>query len=105
VTANRRSASRHDVTIAVAVRAAAEPPESARDGTITNMSLGGAFLALDLRPTIGTALKLRFRIPTHEHPIEAAAVVRWTDAGGIGVQFDGLRAGEVWSLGKYFDKL
>jgi hypothetical protein len=105
VTVNRRSASRHEVEIAVALRVAGEAPESAREVTIKNLSLGGAYLTMGQRLTIGTAVSLRFRIPTHDHPIEAAAVVRWTDSGGIGVQFDRLRAGEVWSLGKFFEGL
>lgn len=105
MTVNRRSASRHEVAIAVAVRVAGEAPESAREATIRNLSLGGAYMVMGQHLTIGTLVSLRFRIPTHDHPIEAAAVVRWSDSGGIGVQFDRLRAGEVWSLGKFFDGL
>jgi hypothetical protein len=31
--------------------------------------------------------------------------VRWADAKGIGIQFDGLRAQEVWALNEYFKQL
>ena len=98
---NRRSATRHDVevpgTIAVA-GAAAEPC------TIKNLSLGGALL--DIRKlAMGAKVELTFRIPTLEDPIKTAAVVRWNSDGAIGVQFDGLRARDVWALGKYFETL
>ncbi len=38
-------------------------------------------------------------------PITAGAIVRWHDAQGIGLQFDGLRALDMWALNKYFEEL
>jgi hypothetical protein len=54
---------------------------------------------------MGTRVKIRFRVPAHDQPIEVGAQVRWSTEDSIGVQFDGLRAREVWSLNKYFEKL
>jgi hypothetical protein len=101
VTVNRRTATRHDVVIAVTVvlQGSTEPVEA----TLENLSLGGAFVTLARRLSIGARLSLRFRLPTRDQPIETGAVVRWCSDQGAGVQFDGLRAGEVWALGKYFE--
>jgi hypothetical protein len=107
VTVNRRAAIRHEVAIAVNVQIAGHTlPSTAEAPTlIENLSLGGAFLSLHHRLTIGTRVSLRFRIPTHDHPIETPAVVRWSTETGAGVQFDGLRAIEVWSLNRFFETL
>jgi hypothetical protein len=106
VTDNRRTATRHEVAIAVTVRVRGRSIESSLEqiveSTIGNLSLGGAFLALGRRLAIGTPVWLSFRIPTREEPIETEATVRWSSDEGIGVQFDGLRAGEVYALGKLF---
>jgi PilZ domain len=101
VTENRRSATRHQVAIAATVQLKGEPPI---EGTIKNLSLGGGCVALGRRLTIGTPVTIGFRIPTHHKPIEATGVVRWGDDECTGIQFDGLRAGEVWALGKLFEK-
>lgn len=115
MTVNRRSATRHEVAIDVSVRLAegvgaspagslAGSPAGSIDTTIENLSLTGAFLVLNQRLTIGSRVTLRFRIPTHDRPIETAAVVRWSNDQGAGLQFDGLRAAEVYALGKLFEK-
>jgi PilZ domain len=105
VTDNRRSSTRHevaiDVTVMVRGRSIESSLEQRLESTIKNMSLGGAFVALGRRLAIGTPVSLLFRIPTHDQPIETDAVVRWSSDEGVGVQFEGLRAGEVFSLGKF----
>lgn len=95
--ANRRSATRHDVVLAVTLTIDSRPIET----TLRNLSLGGALIEASFRPPLGTRLALRFWIPEHEKPIEVGAEVRWTTDGEFGVQFDGLRAAEVWSLGRF----
>jgi hypothetical protein len=40
-----------------------------------------------------------------DHTIEVGATVRWGDAKGVGLQFDGLRARDVWALNEYFKLL
>lgn len=101
MTVNRRTATRHEVAIAVTVvvrgRSIASSLEQTFESTIRNLSLGGAFVSM-ARLAIGTPVTLRFRVPTHEPVIEAAATVRWSSEEGVGVQFDGLRAAEVYGL-------
>lgn len=69
-----------------------------------NISLGGVLVESDDRPAFGTRVQLRFRVPTQKEVIEVGGAVRWADASGFGVQFDGLRARDVWALGKYFEQ-
>lgn len=97
---NRRSSTRHDVDISARIQVG-----DAQEGCqIRNLSMGGAFVATRKLP-MGHRVTVWFRIPTHEHEIEAAGTVRWATDQGIGVQFDGLRARETWALGKYLESL
>ncbi len=77
----------------------------ANERIISNISLGGAFVDLDERLSIGTRVQVEFSIPGRPEPITVGAAVRWVAPTGSGVQFDGLRAGEVWSLNQYFETL
>ena len=70
---------------------------------VRNASLGGLFLQLDQMPRLGDKLKIRFDIGGHV--VEGMAVVRWYGDHGAGVQFDSLRARDVYALGKYFEAL
>ena len=101
MTDNRRSATRHDCSLACSLEIDGKTVET----EMGNLSLGGAYIALGYRAPMGTQVRLRFRIPTHEEAITVGGHVRWATESGIGVQFDGLRAREVWSLNKYFEKL
>ncbi len=65
-----------------------------------NVSLGGAFLLTHEKPPLGTKLSLQLILPSQKDPVLVGATVRWNDTNGIGVQFDGLRARDVWALGK-----
>jgi hypothetical protein len=69
-----------------------------------NMSLGGVFVESNEHPPFGTRVTLKFKVPTQKEPIEASGVIRWHDGSGFGVQFDGLRARDVWALGKFFEQ-
>ena len=101
MTDNRRSATRHDCSIAVSLDLEGKTLET----VMGNLSLGGAYIALGYRLPMGTQVSLTFRIPTHDEAIKVGGHVRWATDSGVGVQFDGLRAREVWSLNKYFEKL
>ena len=68
------------------------------------LSLGGAFLVSSLRPAFNTRVELEIRVPLRSQPIRVGGVVRWSDGRGFGVQFDGLRAHDVWVLGKFFEQ-
>lgn len=100
---NRRSSTRHDVDIdgTLAVGGAGAVAAACK---IKNLSLGGALID-SLKLPMGERVHMTFRLPTLEDPVTTAAVVRWASGGGIGVQFDGLRARDVWALGKYFESL
>jgi hypothetical protein len=54
---------------------------------------------------MGSRLHITFSVPTVEQPIDIGATVRWADGSGVGIQFDGLRALDVWALNKYFEQL
>jgi uncharacterized protein (TIGR02266 family) len=73
------------------------------EGTTRNVSLGGVFVECATRFAFGTKLTFRFRVPTQKEPIEVGGQVRWADHTGMGVRFDGLRARDVWALGKFFE--
>jgi hypothetical protein len=72
---------------------------------MVNLSLGGALIAYSERVPLGSYLDISFRVPTLEQPITTRAQVRWSSDEALGVQFDGLRAREVWSLGEFFKTL
>lgn len=94
---NRRSTTRYTVSLPATVTVESRAYEL----EIVNLSLGGAFVEHDERLPIGTRVELTFCIPNREQPIEIGAQVRWVAESGVGVQFDGLRAGEVWSLNQF----
>lgn len=98
---NRRGQTRYDV----AVDAKFTVGDTTVERTINNLSLGGCHVVHDERVSIGTRVQVSFRIPTHEDPIEVSGAVRWGGQDGAGVQFDGLRAKEVWALNKFFETL
>jgi hypothetical protein len=75
-----------------------------RTAATRNMSLGGLYVETDAKVALGSRVTMRFKVPTQKEPIEVGATVRWTDNTGFGVQFDGLRARDVWALGKYFEQ-
>lgn len=77
-----------------------------KESTVTrNISLGGVFVEwTGSRFPFGTRVQLRFNVPTQKEAIEVGGTIRWLDDRGFGVQFDGLRARDVWALGKYFEQ-
>jgi hypothetical protein len=76
-----------------------------RPCTMSNLSLGGALIALGGRLAMGQRVQIEFNIPTQEAAIEVGATVRWSDDQATGLQFDGLRARDVWALNKFFEQL
>jgi hypothetical protein len=98
---NRRSSARHVVSIAGKLAIGTAP----NDCTIVNLSLGGALIAQTMRHPMGARCNVAFRVPTMEEPIEVGATVRWSDDTSVGIQFDGLRARDVWALNEYFKQL
>lgn len=78
---------------------------TAHETSILNLSVGGALVVFEERLSPNERVELSFRVPTLETEIKVGGVVRWTGGEAIGVQFDGLRAKEVWALNKYFESL
>lgn len=70
-----------------------------------NLSLGGALLAAGHKLPMGQRISITFNVPTMDEAIEIGATVRWSDDKATGIQFDGLRARDVWALNKYFEQL
>src|SRR5436853_455328 len=60
-----------------------------------NVSLGGVFVNTEARWPVGTKLHMQLRLPSGAM-VEGEAIVRWPDGKGIGLQFDGLRAKDIW---------
>ena len=98
---NRRTSTRYDVWIECKLTVGG----SAIDVTMTNLSLGGALVSGAPKQPMGGRASINFKVPTLKEPIEIGATVRWADAKGVGLQFDGLRAQEVWALNEYFKQL
>jgi hypothetical protein len=98
---NRRTATRHVVSLAAKLAVDGMP----RDCTMMNLSLGGALVAAGTKIMMGKKVQISFIIPTMAEAIEVGAVVRWSDDKTTGLQFDGLRARDVWALNKYFEQL
>lgn len=97
---NRRSSTRHDVELLASVTVDGQT----REVPLQNLSLGGALIVYAERLPMGKRVEISFKIPTQEQPIEVGGQVRWTSESGSGLQFDGLRARDVWSLNKYFEQ-
>ena len=98
---NRRTQTRHDVSIPATLTING----TSNDCTMLNLSLGGALVAATSRYAMGVRVQIEFAVPTVKHSIAIAATVRWSNVDGLGVQFDGLRARDVWALNEYFKQL
>lgn len=98
---NRRTAIRHSVSITGTLAFSGAPTSCA----IMNLSLGGALIAATKRHAMGERCHINFKLPTMEDAIDIGATVRWSDDKSVGIQFDGLRARDVWALNEYFKQL
>lgn len=96
---SRRAQQRFDVRI---------PVEVSYQGQVLstytrNISLGGMFMESVGNIPFGAVVQLRFSLPEISGPVTVDAHVRWVQGtDGLGVQFVGLRAREVWALQKLF---
>jgi hypothetical protein len=100
VAENRRTSTRHVVSIAATLKVDGQD----RPCHVVNLSLGGALFAAQKMP-MGQRVDISFKVPTMDEAIEIGAVVRWSDDKATGIQFDGLRARDVWALNKFFEAL
>jgi uncharacterized protein (TIGR02266 family) len=102
---HRRSDRRYDRQLSIDV----EGDGVSFSANTRNLSLGGVFIDTDQRLPFGSKVSLRFTVPTATETIQVEGQVRWieTEEGqvrGIGIQFAGLRARDVWALNKFFEK-
>lgn len=97
MSANHRTHSRYEINLPVEV----EFQGKRVAGMTLNISLGGMFISCPEVAPFGERVQLRFELELLSRPVVTEAVVRWVDpAAGIGLQFTGLRALEVWALQK-----
>jgi hypothetical protein len=106
---NRRTSTRHAVSLTGQL-ALTSAPKGVPEGepkpvTVVNLSLGGALIAAGMRLAMGQRVQIVFSVPTAPDAVEVGAVVRWSDDKATGLQFDGLRARDVWALNKFFEQL
>jgi Tfp pilus assembly protein PilZ len=99
--ADNRRQNRHDVAIPTKLTVNG----SLNDCTMLNISLGGALVAANAKYAMGQRVHIAFHVPTMSEAIEIDATVRWSNPEGLGIQFDGLRARDVWALNEYFKQL
>lgn len=98
---NRRTSTRHAVSLTAQLAVNGQTLSI----TLINLSLGGALVAAGAKYSMGQRVTITFAIPTQESPVEVGATVRWSDDKATGLQFDGLRARDVWALNKFFEQL
>ena len=72
---------------------------------LQNLSLGGALLQAGLKLSMGQRVVISFTVPTMPEAIEVGGTIRWSDDKATGIQFDGLRARDVWALNEFFKQL
>lgn len=70
-----------------------------------NIGVGGAFIACQMTPAIGTPLTIVLALPNSGTQLTLPAVVRWADGDGMGVQFVGVDVDVLLELNDYFATL
>ena len=98
-----RGKARPGRVMAVRFRAAAHTAWVAAE--TRNIGVGGAFVATALVQPTGTQLTLELRLPTSDQLFQLPAVVRWSAADGMGVQFVGVDVDVLLELNDYFATL
>jgi hypothetical protein len=98
-----RTSGRHSVDLAAAIRVPGAQVR-AQICRLRNLSLGGTFVELERLP-MGTRVNLTFGLPRVSERLSLDAVVTWANEDGVGVQFVGLRAWEMWVMWSYLDSL
>lgn len=69
---------------------------------LRTMSLEGTFLELG-RLSAGTLVNITFDLPTSGEQLSLDGVVNWSTDTGAAVQFEGVRAREIWALWRYLE--
>jgi hypothetical protein len=98
-----RTSGRHAVDLAAAIRVPGAQVR-AQICRLRNLSLGGTFVEVG-RLAMGTRVNITFGLPRVSERLSLEAVVTWANDDGVGVQFVGLRAWEMWVMWSYLDSL
>jgi Tfp pilus assembly protein PilZ len=88
---------RFDVKIDVQI----EYDDTIQPGTTVNMSQGGALISTSPTVDFGKRIILEIILPGIKEKCRIPSIVRWSKEGeGIGIQFESLRAIEVWAINR-----
>jgi hypothetical protein len=71
-----------------------------RDGICHDVSIGGMFIETLFVAAFGDELTVFMKLPGLKDEVSVKAVVRWTEAEGMGVQFGTMGARETYALTK-----
>ena len=67
-------------------------------GTATNLSVGGIFVQTETPAPFGATIMVELDLPGMREPACITSFVRWTNAEGMGLQFDLMGARETHAL-------
>ena len=67
-------------------------------GLTINISQGGALIQTSPSPGFGEKLTMEIQLPKIHETCKIPCIVRWLRDNNVGVQFETLRAIEVWSI-------
>jgi uncharacterized protein (TIGR02266 family) len=91
--------------VSVRVRFRKDEPASMLEhvGTMSDVGVGGAFVATDAQMPVGARIVLTVASPTAWEPLEVRATIRWVSPGGgepagFGVRFEALSGREATAL-------
>ncbi|HSY21754.1 MAG TPA: PilZ domain-containing protein [Polyangiaceae bacterium] len=76
----------------------AEPAGTRHEGRATDISLGGMFVATSTPLPFGSEIVVYMAFPKQRGTFALGGVVRWTHAGGMGIQFGLLGARETHAI-------
>lgn len=98
-----RQARRQPVSLPVRFRKDEPGATLLHEGRMSDVGMGGAFIATDSRLPEGARILLSISAPTAWDPLEVPATVRWSsaggsDEGGFGVRFESLSGKEATAL-------
>lgn len=83
-----------DLTAALFVAGSPAPIEA----RVRDLSIGGGFVLANVALAFGTKIEVRIDFPSPAGPMKLPAIVRWSDADGIGLQFGLLGARETHAI-------
>lgn len=67
-------------------------------GTSRDVGIGGMFVSMEAPPPFGSEVIVRVTLPAMKQESALRATVRWHRREGMGIQWQGLRAREVWAI-------